>query len=91
MEKPLSPEWVQWREARLAQMLTKGVPKESAEEFSKVEAAARARIALTIGFEAAAKAELDFEDEPDGTTRWFVVVDPDLVRQTGMNTNQPEH
>ncbi len=91
MDKPLSPEWGQWREARLAQMLAKGVRVEAAEEFSKVEAAARARIACTIGFEAAAEAVLDFQDFPDGTTRWFVVINPSLVREPQMNTKPAQN
>jgi hypothetical protein len=84
MEKALSPEWVKWRENRLAQMLAGGVRWEAAEEFSRVEAAARSRIACTIGFAAAAAAELDFEDAPDGTTRWFVIINPALVSQTEL-------
>lgn len=71
-------DWRFWRAERV-EFIVGGDPERSAEELDKTDAVARVRVALATGYSAAAEAEIFFMEYPDGTTRWFVEIDPKLV------------
>jgi hypothetical protein len=71
-------DWRSWREESV-EFSDGSDPERSAEEFDKTEAVARVRLALTAGYRTAAETKIFFMQYPDGTTRWFVEIDPKLV------------
>jgi hypothetical protein len=75
----LPPAWLRWRKRRLREFLAFGMERENASRVADAEARGRARIALHVGFVAAASAELAIVPDGQGGERICLVIDPRKV------------
>lgn len=72
----LSKTWREWQAQRQADMIASGMSPDVAKVVSTREAIGRQRCADVIGDEAAMQADLAWRDQPDGTTKWYLVINP---------------
>jgi len=66
--------WERWVRSRVRELRAQGLSRSLAKEFAAKEATGRARLARTVGMQIARAARLDWENLPNGDTRWFLRV-----------------
>ena len=71
----LSRKWRGWQVRRQAKMIAGGMAPNVAKEVSTREAVGRQRHGQIIGDEAAMRATVIWRDQPDGTTKFYLVAD----------------
>ena len=75
----LGLEWEYWRRIRQRELVAGGMARALARRLARAEAKGRARIGRMTGFEAAAKAPLDYREEAEDSTTWLIWIDPALI------------